>query len=56
MEKGRRREWMPQIIPDRNDAYPYLERTGSLIMTGPTGTNVNELGFVFAFTCAQNSA
>lgn len=27
----------------RNDSYEYLARTGDLIITGPTGTNVNDL-------------
>ena len=27
----------------QNDAYPALERIGGLILTGPTGTNVNDL-------------
>jgi glycerate 2-kinase len=27
----------------RNDAYPLLQATGDLIVTGPTGTNVNDL-------------
>lgn len=27
----------------RNDAYPYLRATGDLIVTGPTGTNVNDI-------------
>ena len=27
----------------RNDAYPYLEATGDLLVTGPTGTNVGDL-------------
>ncbi len=26
-----------------NDAYNYLSKTGDLIITGPTGTNVNDL-------------
>jgi len=26
-----------------NDSYPYLEKTGALMRTGPTGTNVNDL-------------
>ena len=26
-----------------NDAYHALEKTGGLIMTGPTGTNVNDV-------------
>ena len=32
-----------------NDAYPYLERTGDLLVTGPTNTNVNDLMAVFVF-------
>lgn len=28
---------------ENNDAYPLLERLGALIMTGPTGTNVNDV-------------
>ena len=28
---------------DNNDAYPLLKEMGALIMTGPTGTNVNDL-------------
>lgn len=31
----------------RHDAYPFLAATGSLLMTGPTQTNVNDLIFVF---------
>ena len=30
-----------------NDAYAYLEKTGALIKTGATGTNVNDLIFIF---------
>jgi len=33
----------------RNDAYHYLEKTGSLIRIGPTGTNVNDMVLMFAF-------
>ncbi len=33
----------------RNDAYSYLHAAGALIRTGPTGTNVNDLVFMFAF-------
>ncbi|HEC36064.1 MAG TPA: glycerate kinase, partial [Anaerolineae bacterium] len=33
----------------RNDAYPLLAALGDLILTGPTGTNVNDLAFVLAF-------
>jgi hydroxypyruvate reductase len=31
-----------------NDAYPFFESLGDLIRTGPTGTNVNDLLFIFA--------
>ncbi len=30
-----------------NDAYEYLKQTGCLLMTGATGTNVNDLIFIF---------
>jgi glycerate-2-kinase len=33
----------------RNNAYNYLDRLGSLIKIGPTGTNVNDLVFIFNF-------
>jgi glycerate 2-kinase len=32
-----------------NDSYTYFEKLGDLIKTGPTGTNVNDLVFLFAF-------
>jgi hydroxypyruvate reductase len=32
----------------RNDAYPFFEKLGDLLKTGPTGTNVNDLIFLFA--------
>ena len=31
-----------QVLQD-NDAYHALEKTGGLIITGPTGTNVNDV-------------
>jgi glycerate 2-kinase len=37
-----------------NDAYPFFDALGDLIRTGPTGTNVNDLMFLFAF--AQGNA
>jgi len=33
----------------RNDAYSFFEGLGDLIRTGPTGTNVNDLVFLFKF-------
>jgi glycerate 2-kinase len=37
----------PGDFLERNDSYPYFERLGDLIRTGPTGTNVNDLAFLF---------
>ena len=31
----------------RNDAYPFFEQMGDLMKIGPTGTNVNDLVFLF---------
>jgi hydroxypyruvate reductase len=31
----------------RNDAYPFFEKLGDLLKAGPTGTNVNDLIFLF---------
>ena len=33
-------------VLQENDAYHALEKTGGLIMTGPTGTNVNDVAVV----------
>jgi hydroxypyruvate reductase len=32
-----------------NDAYHYFEKVGGLLLTGPSGTNVNDLSFIFQF-------
>lgn len=32
-----------------NNSYPFFKALGSLVITGPTGTNVNDLVFLFAF-------
>jgi glycerate 2-kinase len=32
-----------------NNSYPFFERLGDLVITGPTGTNVNDLSFIFLF-------
>jgi glycerate 2-kinase len=39
----------PAAHLESNDAYPFFEALGDLINTGPTGTNVNDLLFLFAF-------
>ena len=36
-----------QAALDDNDAYPYLQAVGDLVVTGPTNTNVNDLMAVF---------
>ena len=33
----------PYDVLQNNDAYHALEKTGGLIITGPTGTNVNDV-------------
>ena len=33
-----------------NNAYPFFESLGDLLVTGPTGTNVNDLLLLFAFS------
>jgi hydroxypyruvate reductase len=38
----------PADYLSRNDAYPFFEALGDLLKTGPTGTNVNDLSFLFA--------
>lgn len=34
---------------ENNDAYHYFEKVGGLLITGPSGTNVNDLNFIFLF-------
>ncbi|RJQ41066.1 MAG: glycerate kinase [Anaerolineaceae bacterium] len=34
---------------ENNDAYSYLDSVGGLIRTGPSGTNVNDLVFLFTY-------
>ena len=50
-ESARRAELLGLDAADylsRNDAYPFFGRLGDLLKTGPTGTNVNDLIFLFA--------
>ncbi len=35
-----------RLALDNNDAYPFFDRLGDLLITGPTNTNVNDLAFV----------
>lgn len=39
----------PEAFLETNDAYRFFEKVGGLIVTGPSGTNVNDLNFVFKF-------
>lgn len=34
---------------ENNDAYPFFQQLGELLLTGPTNTNVNDLTLVFAW-------
>ncbi|MCB0264464.1 MAG: glycerate kinase [Calditrichaeota bacterium] len=36
----------PQDFLNRNDAYHFFEQTGGLVKTGPTGTNVMDVGMI----------
>ncbi len=49
IDKGRQAGLNAEDYLNRNDAYHFLEKTASLIKTGPTGTNVNDLVLMFAF-------
>lgn len=39
----------PQAYLQNNDSYAFFSALGDLLITGPTGTNVNDLVFLFAF-------
>ena len=39
----------PLVHLANNDAYPFFDALDDLIRTGPTGTNVNDLLFIFVF-------
>ncbi len=46
--RGRRLDMEAEQYLARNDSYPFFDRLGDLIRTGPTGTNVNDLVVVLA--------
>jgi hydroxypyruvate reductase len=48
-ERARGQAIDPAAHLARNDAYPFFEALGDLLLPGPTQTNVNDLAFVFAF-------
>ncbi len=39
----------PQAYLENNDSYTFFSALGDLLITGPTGTNVNDLAFLFVF-------
>ena len=47
LARGRQRGLNARDHLRRDDAYPFLEATNDLLLTGPTQTNVNDLIFVF---------
>ncbi|MBD3207513.1 glycerate kinase, partial [Candidatus Bathyarchaeota archaeon] len=36
----------PEEYLNNNDSYSFFEKMGDLIITGPTGTNVNDLSII----------
>jgi hydroxypyruvate reductase len=44
--RGKELGMNPEAYLDDNDAYPFLEKTGDLLITGPTKTNVMDVRFV----------
>jgi len=46
VEKGLENGMNPLEYLDNNDTYSFLSQTGDLIITGPTGINVNDLIFI----------
>ena len=49
LDRGRAAGLDAQAFLDNNDSYTYLSSLGDDIMTGPTGTNVNDIMAVFVF-------
>ena len=47
--RGEQADLDAEVYLKNNNAYPYLDCVGSLIKTGPSGTNVNDLVILFAF-------
>ncbi len=49
LERGIALGMSPFAFLENNDSYNYFQRLGDLLKTGPSGTNVNDLAFLFAF-------
>jgi hydroxypyruvate reductase len=50
IDRGRRLGFDPDDSLNRNDAHAFLEATGDLLVTGPTGTNVADVWLAHAGT------
>ena len=48
VERARERGLDPDTALQENDAYPFFERLGDLIITGPTNTNVMDIRILIA--------
>jgi glycerate 2-kinase len=49
LKRGQKLRLFPQTFLDNNDAYHYFDPLGDLLKPGPSGTNVNDLTFIFGF-------
>ncbi len=49
LERGQKLGLFPQAFLDNNDAYHYFNPLEDLLKPGPSGTNVNDLTFIFGF-------
>jgi hydroxypyruvate reductase len=49
LDQARQMGLDPLAFLRNNDSYHFFDTIGGLIRTGPTGTNVNDLAFLFAF-------
>ncbi len=49
VERARSRGLDPAAYLAKNDSYHFFEALGDLLLTGPTGTNVNDLTLLIAF-------
>ena len=46
--RARRRKLDPELYLENNDSYPFFRALGDLVVTGPTGTNVNDVMMALA--------
>lgn len=55
VQRGDARGLSARAALDNNDAYPFLAAVGDQLVTGPTGTNVNDLAVVFVFAPGEQA-